>query len=53
LLERAEVDAESRQIIWADGKRLSIAALAPRINEEYTDVPIDLIETHVICWLEM
>ena len=53
LLERADVDAKSRQIIWEDGKRLSISASAQRIHEEYTDFPIDLIETHVICWLEM
>ena len=26
---------------------------AQRIHDEHTDFPIDLIETHVICWLEM
>jgi hypothetical protein len=53
LLERADVDAKSRQIIWEDGKRLSISASAQRIHDEHTHFPIDLIETHVICWLEM
>jgi hypothetical protein len=53
LLERADVDAKRRQIIWEDGKRLSISASAQRIHDEHTDLPIDLIETHVICWLEM
>ena len=52
LLERADVDAKSRQIVWEDGKRLSISASARRIQDEYADFPIDLIETHVICWLE-
>jgi hypothetical protein len=53
LLERADVDATNRQIIWEDGKRLSISASAQRIHDEHTDFPIDLIETHVSCWLEM
>ena len=53
LLGRADVDAKNRQIIWNDGKRLSISASAQRIHDEHTDFPIDLIETHVICWLEM
>jgi hypothetical protein len=53
LLKRADVDATNRQIIWEDGERLSISASAQRIHDEHTDFPIDLIETHVICWLEM
>jgi hypothetical protein len=52
LLERVDVDAKNRQIIWEGGKRLSISASAQRIHEECTDFPIDLIETHIICWLE-
>jgi hypothetical protein len=47
------MSAKSRQLIWDDGKRLTISASAQRIHQEYTDFPIDLIETHVICWLEM
>jgi hypothetical protein len=53
VLERADVDARNRQIIWEDGKRLSISASAQRIHVEYPDFPMALIETPVIGWLEM
>jgi hypothetical protein len=53
VLERADVDAKHRQIIWEDGQRLSISASAQRIHAEYPDFPMDLIEAHVIGWLEM
>jgi hypothetical protein len=45
LLERADVDAQSRQIIWEDGKRLSVSASVQRIHEGCADFPIDLIAT--------
>jgi hypothetical protein len=51
-LERADVDANNRQIIWEDGERLSISASAQRIQAEYPDFTMDLIEEHVIEWLE-
>ena len=53
VLKRADVDARNRQIIWEDGKRLSISASAQRIHVEYPDCPLDLIEEHVIGRLEM
>ena len=52
VLERADVDAKERQIIWEDGQRLSIAASAQRIQAEHAGYPLDLIEEHVIEWLE-
>jgi len=51
-LRHAGVDARRRKIVWADGKRLSIAQSAERIHAEHPDVPRDLIETHVLGWLE-
>jgi hypothetical protein len=48
----AEVDARQRKIVWADGKRLSIEQSAERTRAEHPDVPRDLIETHVVGWLE-
>jgi hypothetical protein len=51
VLERADVDAKNRQIIWEDGQRLSISASAQRIQAQYPDYPMDLIEPHVIGWL--
>jgi len=37
---------------WTDGKRLSIEAAAERLHAEHPDIPRDLIETHVLGWLE-
>ena len=51
-LEHAGVDARQRKIVWADGKRLSIEQSAERIHAEHPGVPRDLIETHVLGWLE-
>ena len=51
-LEHAGVDARQRKIVWADGERLSIEQSAERIHAEHPGVPRDLIETHVLGWLE-
>ena len=51
-LAHAGVDARQRKIVWADGKRLSIEQSAERIHAEHPGVPRDLIETHVLGWLE-
>lgn len=53
LLESAEVDAQDRKLIWADGKRLSIDGSVQRIHADYPQFPAGLIEEHVIAWLEM
>ncbi len=53
LLEKADVDAQKRKIIWEDGQRLSITESAQRIHARYPDLPFELIETHLIGWLEM
>jgi len=51
-LDRASVDARQRKIVWADGKRLSIRQSAARIHAGHPGVARDLIETHVVGWLE-
>jgi hypothetical protein len=51
-LEHAGVDARQRKIVWADGKRLSIEQSADRIHARHPDVACDVIETHVLGWLE-
>ena len=53
VLEKADVDAKNRKIIWEDGKRLSITESVQRIHADYPDLPLELIETHLIGWLEM
>lgn len=52
LLEKADVDAKRRKIIWEDGQRLSITQSVQRIHADYPDLPPDLIESKVISWLE-
>lgn len=53
LLKKADVDARRRKIIWPDGERLSIAQSAKRIHAIHPDLPLDVIESKVISWLEM
>src|SRR5664279_90789 len=52
VLERANVDAKERQIIWEDGERLSIAASAQRLGVEHPEYPLGIIEQNVVIWLE-
>jgi hypothetical protein len=51
-LAHAGVDARQRKIVWADGKRLSIAQSVERIHAGRPDAARDLIETHLLGWLE-
>jgi hypothetical protein len=53
MLERADVDAKRRKIIWEDGQRLSISQSAERIRADHPDLPLELIESKVISWLQM
>ena len=53
VLKEADVDAKDRKIIWQDRQRLSFAGSVKRIHADYPDFAIDLIEDHLIGWLEM
>jgi hypothetical protein len=53
LLEKADLDAKHRKILWEDGKRLSITESVQRIHADYPDFPLETIEEHLIGWLEM
>ncbi len=52
-LEKVDVDARQRQLIWEDGKRLSITESVQRLHADYPDFPLELIEERLIGWLEM
>lgn len=52
-LKNVDVDASARKLIWEDGKRLSIDESVQRIHADYPQLPHDLIEAHLIGWLEM
>jgi hypothetical protein len=51
-LEHASVDARQRKIVWADGKPLSIEQSVARIHAGHPGVARELIDTHVLAWLE-
>ena len=51
-LNLAGVDARQRKIVWPDGEGLSIQQSAERIHAEHPSVSRDVIETHVVGWLE-
>ena len=53
VLGKADVDANKRKIIWQDGKRLSITQSVKRIHADFPDLPLDLIDDHLVGWLEM
>ena len=53
ILEKVDVDAANRKLIWDDGRRLSIDESVQRIHGDYPELPVELIETHLIAWLEM
>ena len=52
-LEKVQVDANARELLWADGERLSIDASVQRIHAKHPEVPAELIEDKLISWLEM
>ncbi len=52
-LQNVDVDASHRKLVWHDGKRLSIDESVQRIHREHPEFPLDLIEDHLIGWLEM
>jgi len=51
-LAEASVDARERTIVWPDRARLSIEDTARRIHSE-SGAPLDIIQSHVVGWLEM
>jgi hypothetical protein len=53
LLEKVDVDATKRKLIWEDGRRLSIDESVQRIHAQYPQYPVDLIEGRLISWLQM
>ena len=52
LLEKVDVDAKKRKLIWDDGRRLSIDESVQRIHALCPEYPVDLVEGRLISWLE-
>jgi hypothetical protein len=53
-LDRAStsVDAREQRIVWHDGSRLSIEEAARKIHSK-SGSALDMVQSHVVCWLEM
>lgn len=51
-LEKTSVDPRERRIVWPDGARLTIEDAARRIHAECGG-PLDMVQFHVVSWLEM
>ena len=51
-LEGVDLDTKERRIVWPDGRRLTIDQTVRRIQNKIA-MDFHLIESHVICWLEM
>ena len=51
-LKRASVDAREQRIVWHDGCRLSIEEAARKIHSK-SGSALDMVQSHVVCWLEM
>ena len=52
VLEKASINARKRKIIWPDGQKLSINLSVKRIHADHQRFPLELIENHLIGWLE-
>lgn len=52
LLEKVDVDAADRKLIWEDGNRLSIDESVQRLHAQCAEYPVDLIESCLTSWLE-
>jgi len=51
-LAKADIDPRKRKIVWEDGQRLSIPETVQRIHASNPDLAPELIESHVLGWLE-
>ena len=53
LLQKLQVDAKQRKLIWPDGKRLDLDESVQNIQTDYPDFSRELIESCLISWLDM
>ena len=47
------LDPINRKLIWDDGKQLSVDESVQRIGASYPELPVELIHSHLVGWLEM
>jgi len=47
------IDTIGRKLIWNDGALLSIDESVQRISKTHSEMPDELIKSHLVSWLEM
>ena len=47
------LDPINRKLIWDDGKPLSVDESVERIAASYPEIPVELIHSRLVGWLEM
>ena len=47
------IDLIDRKLIWNDGEMLSIDESVQRIRKTHSEMPDELIKSHLVSWLEM
>ena len=52
LLQKLQVDAKQRKLIWPDGKRLDLDESVQNIQTAYPEFPHELIESRLLSWLD-
>lgn len=51
LLNRADVDAKAREIIWSNGERLSIRQSIQRLSQGCPQYRFEMVELQFVFWL--
>ena len=52
-LQNVQLDARGRLFLWPDKKALTFNESAQHLQEQFPSFPRELIETHMIGWIEM
>ena len=52
LLDEADINAKTREIVWEDGQVLSLRSSIQRLAREYPQYPFEVLERQFILWLE-
>ncbi len=51
MLDKANLNARKRKIVWAEGQKMSINQSIKRIHAAHPSFALELIESHLIGWL--
>ena len=52
VLERVQLDAKQRKLIWPDAERLDLEQSIQRVQKKYPDFPRDEVEEFLLDWID-